>query len=75
MDRWGDYWRFTSASVQRVFEKVFGDDVEVKSYGNVFAACALLQGVSVEDLPNKALLDENDPDYQVIITVVARKAL
>jgi len=75
MDRWGDYWRFTSASVQRVFEKVFGDDVDVKSYGNLLAACALLQGVSVEDLPNNALLDENDPDYQVIITIVARKAL
>lgn len=75
MDRWGDYWRFTTASVQRVFEQVFGGDVDVKSYGNVLAACALLQGVAVEDIPNPALLDDNDPDYQVIITVVARKAL
>jgi len=75
MDRWGDYWRFTTASVQRVFEQVFGGGVDVKSYGNVLAACALLQGVAVEDIPNPALLDDNDPDYQVIITVVARKAL
>lgn len=75
MDRWGDYWRFTTASVLQVFERVFGSDVNVKSYGNVLAACALLQGVAVEDLPNPALLDDNDPDYQVIITVVARKAL
>lgn len=75
MDRWGDYWRFTTASVQRVFEQVFGGNVDVKSYGNVLAACALLQGVTVEDIPNPALLDDNDPDYQVVITVVARKAL
>jgi len=75
MDRWGDYWRFTTASVQRVFEQVFGGDVDVKSYGNVLAACALLQGVAVEDIPNPALLDDNDPDYQITITVVARKAL
>lgn len=75
MDRWGDYWRFTTASVQRLFEQVFGDNVDVKSYGNVLAACALLQGAAVEDISNPALLDDNDPDYQVIITVVARKAL
>jgi len=75
MDRWGDYWRFTTASVQRVFEQVFGDDLKVNSYGNVLAACALLQGVAVEDIPKPALLDDNDPDYQVVITVVARKAL
>ena len=75
MDRWGDYWRFTTASVQRVFEQIFGGDVDVKSYGNVLAACALLQGVAVEDIPNPALLDDKDPDYQIVITVVARKAL
>lgn len=75
MDRWGDFWRFTTASVQRVFGQVFGADVEVRSYGNVLAACALLQGVAVEDIPDPALLDENDPDYQVIITIIARKAL
>lgn len=75
MDRWGDYWRFTTASAQKIFGQVFKGDVDVKSSGNVLAACALLQGVAVEDLPNSALLDDNDPDYQVIITVVARKAL
>lgn len=75
MDRWGDYWRFTTASVQRLFEQVFGVNVDVKSYGNVLAACAFLQGIAVEDIPNSILLDENDPDYQVIITIVARKSL
>lgn len=74
MDRWGDYWRFTTASVQKLFEPLFQGGLEIESRGNVMAACAFLQGVAVEDLPNPALLDENDSDYQVLITIVARKA-
>lgn len=74
MDRWGDYWRFTTASTQRLFEEVFKGGVEVESHGNVLAACAFLQGVAVEDLPDARLLDEHDQDYQMLITIVARKA-
>ncbi|MBE0618580.1 MAG: methyltransferase [Proteobacteria bacterium] len=74
MDRWGEYWRFTTASVTRLFEPVFAGGVEVESFGNVLAAVAFLQGLAVEDLPNPALLDERDPDYQLLITLVARKA-
>jgi hypothetical protein len=74
MERWGDYWRFTTASVKRLFESVFTGSVEIESFGNAMAACAFLQGVVVEDLPDKGLLDVNDPDYQLIITIVARKA-
>lgn len=73
MDRWGDYWRFTTASAQRLFEPVFEGGVAIESFGNVLAATAMLQGAVVEDLPAPALLDENDADYQVLITVVARK--
>jgi len=73
MDRWGDFWRFTTASVQKLFEPVFKGGVEIESYGNVLAATAFLQGVAVEDLPDARLLDEHDPDYQMVITVVARK--
>ena len=73
MDRWGDYWRFTTASVKSLFEPVFRGGIEIEVYGNVLAATAFLQGVAVEDLPDRALLDEHDPDYQIIITIVARK--
>jgi hypothetical protein len=72
MERWGDYWRFTTASVRKLFEPVFGS-VEIGSQGNVLAAIAFLQGIAVEDLPDPSLLDQPDEDYQVIITVVARK--
>lgn len=74
MDRWGDYWRFTTASVQKLFVPVFKAGVDIQSFGNVLAAAAFLQGVAVEDLPNPALLDERDPDYQMLITIVARKS-
>jgi hypothetical protein len=75
MERWGDYWRFTTASVQRLFEPVFDGGVEIASFGNMLAALAVLQGVAVEDLPVQSLLDEYDADYQVIITIIARKGL
>lgn len=74
MDRWGDYWRFTTASIKRLFEPVFKGGVDIQSFGNVMAACAFLQGVAVEDLPNKSLLDSNIPGYEMLITIVARKA-
>jgi hypothetical protein len=75
MDRWGDYWRFTTASVQKLFEPVFKGGVQIESFGNVMAACAFLQGVAVEDLPDPSLLDRHDPDYQILITIIARKEL
>jgi SAM-dependent methyltransferase len=74
MDRWGEYWRFTTASLTRLFEPVFSGGVEVESFGNVLAATAFLQGIVLEDLPDSALLDDNDPDYQLLLTLVARKA-
>ena len=73
MDRWGDYWRFTTASVQKLFEPVFKGGIEIESFGNVLASTAFLQGVSVEDLPDPKLLNDHDPDYQLLITLVARK--
>lgn len=73
MDRWGDYWRFTTASLAKLFADFPWDDLQIESHGNVLAATTFLQGVAIEDLPNTKLLDEQDPDYQVILTVVARK--
>ena len=33
----------------------------------------LFQGLAVEDLPDPGLLDPSDPDYQLIVTVIATK--
>lgn len=73
MDRWGDYWRFTTLSAQKTFDAVFGEGaVTIGYYGNCLAAVSLLRGVAAEELLQDAL-EQKDPDYEVIITVVARK--
>lgn len=73
MDRWGDYWRFTDASLRRLFEPVFGRDVDISTFGNVAASIAFLQGIAVEDLPDPQILDTVDRDYQLIACVRATR--
>jgi hypothetical protein len=73
-ERYGEFWRFTTGSMERLFSPVFGGGVEVAGFGNVLAATAFLQGLAQEDLPDRTLLDAADPDYPLIITLVARKA-
>jgi len=74
MDRWGDFWRFTTLSAQHLFEEKFSaENVEVQTYGNVLTAVALLHGLSVEELKPESFKYQ-DPDYQVLITVRAKKS-
>lgn len=73
MERWGDFWRFTTKSMTAAFGEVFGDvNVVVEQHGNILAAVSLLHGISVEEL-TPAELDVKDPDYQVTITICATK--
>ncbi len=73
MDRWGDYWRFTTRSAARLFGEFFSSDrMSVAAYGNVLAAVAFLHGLAMEDIqPHE--LDYCDPDYELLITVRAVK--
>lgn len=72
-DRWGDYWRFTPQSLDRLLRPVFGDGVRIAAHGNVLAATAMLHGIVTEEL-TAAELAEHDPDYPVAICAVATKA-
>jgi SAM-dependent methyltransferase len=73
MDRWGDYWRFTTLSAERLFASVFpADHVTIQAHGNVLTAVAFLHGLAVEELRAEEL-DHHDPDYQMLITVRAVK--
>lgn len=74
MDRWGDYWRMTTLSTKKLFSDVFGEgNVTVESHGNCLVACSFLKGLSSKEL-SRAQLDARDEDYQLLITVLARKA-
>jgi SAM-dependent methyltransferase len=69
----GDFWRFTSASVRRVFAEIFGEHaVKVQSFGNVLSATAFLYGLAMEELESEEL-DRRDPEFEVTIAVRAVK--
>ncbi len=73
MDRWGDFWRFTTLSAGRLFGDVFGQEhVEIVSCGSVLTAIAHLHGIAAQELRADEL-DHDDQDYQVLITIRAVK--
>lgn len=68
-----DYWRFTRHSARIAFESVFGEaGVQVKTYGNVLTATAMLHGLVRAEFTS-AEVDHHDPEYEVTIAVRARK--
>ncbi|MEA2494324.1 MAG: hypothetical protein QOJ29_2235 [Thermoleophilaceae bacterium] len=74
MRDWGDWWRFTSASAKRLFEHEYGaENVETDVHGNLVAACALLYGLAQEELSREDL-ERRQEDYELIVTVKARRA-
>jgi SAM-dependent methyltransferase len=73
MDRWGEYWRFTTKSILKLFEVHFpSENITVNAFGNVKASVAFLHGIAYEEL-RKNELDYFDPDYELLITVKATK--
>ena len=73
MKRWGDYWRFTTLSIKKLFEEVFPPyNIKINAYGNVLSAIAFLHGIAAEELKPEEL-DFHDPDYEVLIVVRATK--
>lgn len=72
-DRWGEYWRPTEQAARRLFEDVFGAGAVVtQSHGSHVTAHAYLAGMAAEELTAQELA-ASDPDYPVVITVVATK--
>jgi SAM-dependent methyltransferase len=70
----GDYWRFTSLSIRKLFEETFAsEDISVQTYGNVLSAIAFLHGLATEEL-EKEELEYHDPNFELIIAVRAVKS-
>jgi SAM-dependent methyltransferase len=72
-ERWGEYWHFTEQSARRLFDPVFGAaNVAVQAFGNHAVAHAYIAGMAAEELrPDE--LAAFDPDYPVVVTVVATR--
>lgn len=65
------YWSLTTFSTRRLLEEQFGSNgLEVKMYGNVFAATAFLYGVTLQEV-DRADLDVINSCYPVTITAYA----
>lgn len=72
-DHWGEYWRITTQSAERLVGQAFpGAQINVGSYGNVLSAMCTLHGLASEEL-SEPELDYSDPDFEVIVTVRAKK--
>lgn len=69
----GDYWRFTMASAQFLFEKKFRkENLKINSLGNAKIGIYFYAGLSQEDTSIK-LLSKNDENFPLIICVRATK--
>lgn len=69
------YWGFAPLAIQRLFTEIFGlPNVSIDVYGNVLASTAFLQGLAAEEL-QRVELDRQDPQYPLLITVRATKAV
>jgi SAM-dependent methyltransferase len=66
-ERWGDYWRFTTYSLERLFADA-GLPAEIRSRGNVLASSAFLFGLASRELTAEEL-ETDDPDYQLLLTI------
>nr|MBA3753738.1 methyltransferase domain-containing protein [Nitrospira sp.] len=75
VNSWGDYWRFTTQSLTRLFEEFFGKSpITTQTYGNVQVASAFLYGLAIQDLKAGAL-EQSDPEYPVLIGLRAQKGV
>lgn len=73
MKRWGDYWRFTNLGIEHLMREVFDGEVKVIAFGNAPIATAWIQGMCLEDLPDRNLLDIKDEVYTINIGICAQK--
>lgn len=70
---WGEYWRFTDQSMQKLFEEYFvKDHIVVQSWGNVKTAIAYQYGLCAEDLKEEDFAYQ-DEQFPVIVTVSVTK--
>jgi SAM-dependent methyltransferase len=71
---WGDYWRFTTGSLRRLFTGPFdAGGVDVEGFGNLLTTTAYLHGLAAEEL-SAGQLGCHDPAYELLLAVRARRS-
>lgn len=74
-DNWGEYWRFTKLSMERLLEEAFQKtNIEVESWGNVKTTIGFLYGLCQDDLTEEDYA-YNDEQYPLIITAKCFKPI
>ncbi|MGY3238648.1 hypothetical protein ACVMAJ_005538 [Bradyrhizobium sp. USDA 4448] len=69
------FWSLTEIALRRLLASVFEEsNLEVETFGNVFAAGCFLQGLASSEVPH-AKLDVLDRSFPVIVAAAARKRL
>ena len=69
----GDFWRFTQASVHRLFGEFFpAEALDIQGFGNVLTCAAFLYGLSPDELTREEL-DFIDPWFPLIYCIRAVK--
>ena len=72
-DNWGEYWRFTKISMEKLMEEVFPkESILVESWGNVKTAIGFMYGFCQEDLTEDDY-GYNDDQYPLIVTAKCKK--
>ncbi len=75
MEKWGDYWRFTTQGLTQLFLRSFPEGcTSITAYGNVLTSTAFLYGLATEELSADDL-SYHDPDYQLLIAARAVKPI
>jgi hypothetical protein len=73
MDRTGDYWRFTTAALQRLLGTQFpAHAVSIESHGNAKTSIGFLHGISAEEISDPDL-KQTDPHYQLLLSARAQR--
>jgi len=68
-----DFWRFTQAGVQYLFEQAFNkENITVVPCGNHYAGLLFWSGAGLPEA-NKRKLDAHDPQFPVLVTIRATK--
>jgi hypothetical protein len=73
-DRWGDFWRFTPQSCQKMMEDYFSKEkILIEPLGNSAVTALFMKGFAIEEIKKEVDLDYNDEIYPLVIGIKAVK--